>query len=199
LKAQALSIMWQPPLEHYMDALAEKLLDHVRARKVTRLFIDSIDGLRDGGIRTDRMNRYMIALTNELRSLGVTTLVAEEKPFSQEEAVPASAFSAAAENILCLKHVEHDSRLSRVIFLIKVREGSHDSHTREFKIVAKRGIVLGEPLKGSAASPAGSSRARAPAAKPHNAKSRNHDPRLAAKKSPKKLLPPVPRKAPRRP
>ena len=144
----ALKIIWQLPLEHYMDEIAEGLLDCVRQQKVTRLFIDGVDGLRDGGTRADRMKRYMVALTNELRSLNVTTLISEEtKQLSGEIGASTSAFSAVTENLVFMKQVEAHSELTRVICLVKIREEQHDPKIREFKIIPGQGIVIGQPFE----------------------------------------------------
>ena len=45
-----IAVIWQPPLEHMLDSLAEQLLEKVRAHESPRrrLFIDGIEGFRAG-------------------------------------------------------------------------------------------------------------------------------------------------------
>jgi circadian clock protein KaiC len=47
-----LEIQWQPPLEHNLDSLAERLLERVHERNVTRLrlFIDGVAGFRSAAV-----------------------------------------------------------------------------------------------------------------------------------------------------
>jgi circadian clock protein KaiC len=49
-------------------------------------------------------------------------------------ALPIAGTSAIAENILFLRYVEWQTRLYRLISIIKVRESIYDPDIREFKI-----------------------------------------------------------------
>ena len=52
-----IKIIWQPPLEHMMDSLAEQLLEHLRRHPTSRrrLFIDGIEGFRAASVYRERM------------------------------------------------------------------------------------------------------------------------------------------------
>src|SRR5206468_772899 len=67
--AGAIQLIWQPPLEHYMDALAESLLERVRGEHPgrRRLFIDGVQGFAAAAVYQDRMPRFLSAMTNQLR------------------------------------------------------------------------------------------------------------------------------------
>ncbi|MDQ3230885.1 MAG: AAA family ATPase, partial [Pseudobdellovibrionaceae bacterium] len=58
-----IELIWQPPLEHYVDALAEQVLEKLRseseAKRRRRLFIDGIEGFRNANVYPDRAPRFM--------------------------------------------------------------------------------------------------------------------------------------------
>jgi circadian clock protein KaiC len=93
--------------------------------------------------------RFWSALSNELRALGVTTLHTLEMPglVGPDIRVPVSGMSSLAEVMVLLRFVELQSRLYRLISLLKVREGTFDPTIREFAITSG-GIAVGEPFEG---------------------------------------------------
>jgi circadian clock protein KaiC len=134
-----ISLIWQPPLDHILDALAEKLLDAVRQHKTQRLFIDGFGGFQEGIADAERINRFFIALTAQLDMLNVTTLFSVEMNnlFGPAINVPIGAASAIADNIIFLRYVELRAKLYRLISVLKSRRSRHDSEIREFKIMDK--------------------------------------------------------------
>lgn len=104
-----IELIWQPPLEHYMDSLAESLLERVRAEKHARrrLFIDGVQGFGAAAVYQDRVPRFLSALFNQLRAWDVTTLVSEELPlFGTRVEMPYPELSHAVETVLLLRYVE---------------------------------------------------------------------------------------------
>jgi KaiC/GvpD/RAD55 family RecA-like ATPase len=75
-----LEILWQPQRENVLDELAHRLVDAVRRRKVKRLFIDGLGGFLESATSPQRVSRFFSCLTNELRSLGATTVFTMEVP-----------------------------------------------------------------------------------------------------------------------
>lgn len=134
--AGALSLQWQPPLELYMDELAEKLLDELARTKATRLFIDGVEGFRDVSAFPERFRMFITALTVHLRAAGVTTFFSQELPLFGDGPVVQEELllSAVVENILRLRYVERRRRLRRLISVMKMRESSYDHDVREFRI-----------------------------------------------------------------
>lgn len=142
VKSGMLEIQWQPPLETNLDSLAERLLERIHERSVhgLRLFIDGVAGFRDAAVYPDRLKRFFAALTHQLRTLDVTTVVSEETPlFHGEVELPNEDFAAVVENIVLLRHVEYRSQLRRLIAILKSRESTYDSHIRDFTI-DERGV-----------------------------------------------------------
>lgn len=139
-----IEIIWQPPLEGNLDSLAEQLLEAVRKRGVKRLFIDGLSGFEEAGY-PERIGRFQVALSNELRSLGVTTLLTVEllDVISQSLDLPADGVSSNSENIILLRFVELRSQLYRLISIIKMRESSYDSSVREF-LITDSGIKVAD-------------------------------------------------------
>lgn len=139
-----LEIQWQPPLEHNMDSLAERLLERIEERKVKhlRLFIDGMAGFRDATVYPDRLRRFFAALTHQLREHDVTTIISEETAlFHPRISLPNEEFAAVVENIVLLRHVEYGNELRRLIAILKSRESEYDPHIREF-FIDKKGISV---------------------------------------------------------
>ena len=134
-----LEVVWHPPVEWVLDALAEEVLKRVRENGVTRLMIDGLMGFKEAAIRPRRLTRFFAAFTNELRALNVTTLLTEETKvlFGPELDVPIKGLSAMAENLFFLRQVEREAQLQHLISVMKTRDGSHDMTLREFSIGAK--------------------------------------------------------------
>lgn len=101
-----IDVLWQPPLEQFMDSLAEKLLEPLRAEPHPRrrLFIDGIEGFRAAAVYGERMPRFLSALTNQLRTFDVTTLIAEELPlFKAEIRMPNPELANVVESVVRLR------------------------------------------------------------------------------------------------
>lgn len=130
-----IELIWQPPLEHYMDALAESLLERVRAEKKARrrLFIDGVQGFAAAAVYEDRLPRFLSALTNQLRTWDVTTLISDELPlFGSEVELPNPELAHVVETVLLLRYVELKSHLHRLVSVMKMRESPYDTSIREF-------------------------------------------------------------------
>jgi circadian clock protein KaiC len=84
------------------------------------------------------------ALLHELKARHVTTLITEELPLFFEGVSSMPSISAAfVENIIYLRYVEQPIAVSRVLSLIKVRDGDHDPGLRPFSVSSK-GLVVAE-------------------------------------------------------
>jgi len=56
-----------------------------------------------------------------------------------------SISAAFVENIVYLRYVEQDTVVSRVLSMIKVRDGDHDPGTRPFSVSSKGFVVAERP------------------------------------------------------
>ena len=142
VKSGMIELIWQPPLEHFMDSLAESLLEKVRAERHDRrrLFIDGIEGFRAAAVYPERIPRFLSALTNQLRAYDVTTVVTEELPlFRAEVDMPNPEMANVVETVVLLRYVELKSQLYRLVSIMKMRESRYDTSIRQFQIT-DRGI-----------------------------------------------------------
>jgi circadian clock protein KaiC len=156
-----LEFVWQPAFEQVADALAERLLKTIQERGVRKLFIDGINGFEDSVIEPGRLTSFFNALTNELRTLGVTTLIAAEGQsiFGPQLDLPVTGISTSVETVLLLRYVELRSQLRRLVSVLKKREGAYDSSLREFSISSGRGIEVAATFESAEAILSGSPRA----------------------------------------
>lgn len=157
-KSGLIEIIWQPPLEGILDSLGERLLAAVRSRGVKRLFIDGLSGFEEAGY-PERIGRFLVALGNELRALGVTTVLSVEllEVISASLYLPAKGVSSSSENIILVRFVELRSQLYRLISIVKMRESSYDSSVREF-LITESGIEVADTFRSAEAILTGAAR-----------------------------------------
>jgi len=144
LRSKRVEFLWHPPRdERIPDEMAESLIAIVRERGIRRVFIDGIDGFRQFLFDPERSGTFFSALCNELRALGVATLLSEETRdlFGPEIKVPVTRLATMTDNIILLRHVELRARLHRLISVMKMRGVETDSALREFSI-GKHGIEI---------------------------------------------------------
>lgn len=136
VNAGHLEIVWRPTVERIIDSLGNELIELVRRRKVRRLFIDGWGGFASAAESSERLPPFFSAITNELRSLGVTTMCAMETAnlIGPELNLPIQGISAITENMFLLRFAEYRGELRRLISLMKVRGSSFDHTLREFDI-----------------------------------------------------------------
>lgn len=151
VKDGSIELVWQPPLEHFMDALAEQLLEKMREDKKRserrRLFIDGAEGFRAAAVYPDRIPRFLSALTNQLRMEDVTTVMADElELFKTELNLPTPELANVVETVLLLRYVELRSQIYRLLSIMKMRESRYDTSLREFRIKPE-GLDLAESFE----------------------------------------------------
>ncbi len=137
VKKGLIELIWQPPLEHMLDSIAEQLLEKVREHPLPRrrLFVDGIEGFRAASVYPDRMPRFLSAFCNQLRTTDVTALVSEELAlFRPQIEMPNPELANVVETVILLRYVELKSQLYRLISIMKMRESRYDTSIRELKI-----------------------------------------------------------------
>ena len=149
VKDGSIELVWQPPLEHFMDALAEQLLEKMREKRTERrrLFIDGAEGFRAAAVYADRIPRFLSALTNQLRMEDVTTVMTDElELFKSELNLPTPELANVVETVLLLRYVELRSQIYRLLSIMKMRESRYDTSLREFRIEPE-GLDLAESFE----------------------------------------------------
>lgn len=148
LDNNSIHMLWRAPLELFVDELAEQIDHTIREKKITRVFLDGVEGFTQAAIYPERISEFLTALTILLRARGVTTLLSEELPlFSQAIESRILSVSAVVENILLLRYFEFDAEIRRLISIMKLRESAYDPGIREFKIT-DHGLEIGDKLQG---------------------------------------------------
>ncbi len=129
-------IVWNAPVEVPVDAWAQRVLAEVHTHRPRRFFLDALNDVQRLMLQPERLFPFLTALTNTLRSAGVTSLMSVEAGtiLGPELTVPIPAAATAADNALLLRYVELRSQLHRLISIIKVREGAYNTAIREFRI-----------------------------------------------------------------
>jgi circadian clock protein KaiC len=143
-------ILWDAPLELSADAWAWRLLAAVGEHRPRRVFVDALTDIQRFLASPQRMPTFTAALTNELRALGATALIATEIDAYVDEqlAVPIPAASATMDNGLLIRQVEIRSSLLRLVSILKARQIGTDPAIREF-VISDQGITVSRPFSAS--------------------------------------------------
>jgi len=130
-------LVWHRPVEGVLDEVGESLIQTVRRVRPQRLFLDGMEGLEKAADFPERMSHVYSAIAHELERLDVTTLYTTEtrELFAESIEVPINGLSAATQNIILLRHVEHHATLLRGLAILKVRDDDYDARMRELRIM----------------------------------------------------------------
>lgn len=143
LRTKALDIHWWSPAENLADEIAWRIIEHVRERKVKRLFVDGLAALRANMDYPERLVAVVSALNNHLRELGVTLVyTAEVRDMQLPHVLPTDELSTIVDNVLLMSYRGGVGPLSRQLSILKVRDSNFDPRTREIRVAAD-GIQIG--------------------------------------------------------
>jgi circadian clock protein KaiC len=147
IDAGLVRILWQLPIELSPDAWAQILLATVAEHRPARLLVDSLPDVQQHILPADRLSDFVTALVYALRTAGVTSLFAAELDalVGLELRLPIPEISAAIDNGILLRHFELESRLHRLVSVIKMRQSAADPAIREY-VITDQGITVGEPF-----------------------------------------------------
>jgi circadian clock protein KaiC len=130
------AVVWHRPVEGVIDELGESLINSVVRTGAQRVLIDGMEGFERATDFPERLSHVYSAIAQELERLGVTTLYTTEtrELFGRNIEVPINGLSAATQNIILLRHIEHRATLLRVMAIVKVRDDDYDGRMREMRI-----------------------------------------------------------------
>jgi circadian clock protein KaiC len=137
-------------LDLSIDEIVQRLIDLIHQMKATRVVIDSLSGFELAvapSFRED-FRESLFRMVAVLAGLGVTVLLTSELEdrYSDLRFSPyGSAFLTDA--IVVQRYIEVESRLKRVMAVVKVRGSAHSNELRQFEITDE-GIVIGNPVLG---------------------------------------------------
>ena len=129
-------VMWHRPIEGVIDEIGDSLFDAVRELNPARVVIDGMQGFERAADLPERLSDVYSAIAQELERRRVTTLYTTETRalFESDIHVPINGLSAATQNIILLRHVEHRAAILRALAILKVRDDDYDGKMREIKI-----------------------------------------------------------------
>lgn len=165
VEADQVRILGQPPAELLLDAWAQELLALIDEFRPVRVLIDALGDVVTWGTFPERLPRFLAALTTALRERGVTTIFSVElrRLVGQELEIPPSGFPVDVDNAILLRPVEWQSRLQRLISVIKLRDAEHDTAIREYTI-SSRGVEVSGGFASAESVLTGIARGAAPSA-----------------------------------
>jgi circadian clock protein KaiC len=133
-----------------VDEMSMLLLTEIRRLKATRLVIDSLSGFELALAPTFRedFRESLARMVSALCGAGVTVLMTSELEDRYTE-LRFSPYGTAflTDAIVVQRYIEVDSRLQRVMAVVKVRASAHSDEMRQFSI-DDHGIRIGERLAG---------------------------------------------------
>ena len=135
-------------LDLSIDEIVQHMINMIHNMKATRVVIDSLSGFELAVAPTFRedFRESLFRMVAALSSLGVTVLMTSELEdrYTDLRFSPyGSAFLTDA--IIVQRYIEVQSRLKRVMAVVKVRDSSHSDEIRQFEIT-NDGIQIGAPV-----------------------------------------------------
>lgn len=144
---QQFEILYQSPVDLYIDEWVYELLDAAKRRGARRIVIDSINDLRIAVGEETRLREYLYSLSQRCSRLGISLLLTYETSeltgftsVSEGEQV-----SNLADNVILLRYSLEDSQIGREIAVLKTRGSGHDHFLRPFTISPNGVSVATEP------------------------------------------------------
>ncbi|HBG07854.1 MAG: protein kinase [Geobacteraceae bacterium GWC2_58_44] len=135
-------------LDLSMDEIVQHLIHLIHKMKATRVVIDSLSGFELAvapAFRED-FRESLFRMITVLSGLGVTVLLTselEDRYIDLRFSPYGSAFLTDA--IIVQRYIEVESRLKRVMAVVKVRASVHSTEIRQFEITDE-GVVIGDPV-----------------------------------------------------
>ncbi len=135
-------------LDLSLDEIVSHLMELIAQMKATRVVIDSLSGFELAvapSFRED-FRESLFRMVAVLSNLGVTVLMTSELEdrYTDLRFSPyGSAFLTDA--IIVQRYIEIESRLKRVLAVVKVRGSAHSDELRQYEIT-NEGIVIGRPV-----------------------------------------------------
>ena len=148
VRAGCIGLINTRTLDLSIDEIVQHLSNLIRQMKATRVVIDSLSGFELAVAPTFRQDfrESLFRMVAALASLGVTVLMTSELEdrYTDLRFSPyGSAFLTDA--IIVQRYIEVESRLQRVMAVVKLRGSDHSNEIRKFEIT-EHGIVIGDPV-----------------------------------------------------
>jgi circadian clock protein KaiC len=148
VRAGQIGLINSRSLDLSIDEIVQHLIELIHRMKATRVVIDSLSGFELAVAPTFRedFRESLYRMVTVLSGLGVTVLLTselEDRYVDLRFSPYGSAFLTDA--IIVQRYIEVESRLKRVMAVVKVRASNHSNEIRQFEITDE-GIVIGDPV-----------------------------------------------------
>ena len=137
-------------LDLSIDEIVQRLTDLIIEMKASRVVVDSLTGFELAVAPTFRQDfrESLFRMFSVLSNLGVTVLMTSELEDRYVD-LRFSPYGAAflTDAIIVQRYIEVESRLQRVMAVVKVRASAHQTEIRRYEITDD-GIVIGDQVLG---------------------------------------------------
>lgn len=135
------------PHEKSVEEHLADIKEIVESKQIKRCVVDSLTAVSNV-FSKEKFYSMSRQLSSYLKSTRVTTIfTCGTASFVGGGELTGSHISTLTDNIILLRYVEIESKLGRVMAIIKVRGSQHNRELKSYKITEK-GILIGETLKG---------------------------------------------------
>jgi circadian clock protein KaiC len=125
-----------------LGGLAARIAHALEQVEGKRLFLDPIDALFEEFTAAVEVRRAFAAMVRELRQLGVTTLIAAERPGVDGQVARFGAEEFVVDNVVILRNAREEEQRRRTLEVLKLRGADHRKGEFPFVINARRGIEV---------------------------------------------------------
>lgn len=125
-----------------LGGLSARIADALAQVKGKRLFLDPVDALYEEFRDAVEVRRAFAAMVRELRPLGVTTVIAAERPEGEGRLTRFGAEEFVVDNVVILRNVRGEEQRRRTLEVLKLRGADHRKGEFPFVIDAHLGIEV---------------------------------------------------------
>jgi circadian clock protein KaiC len=125
-----------------LGGLAARIAHALEQVKGKRLFLDPIDALFEEFTAAVEVRRAFAAMVRELRQLGVTTLIAAERPDDNGHVARFGAEEFVVDNVVILRNAREEEQRRRTLEVLKLRGAEHRKGEFPFVIHPSRGMEV---------------------------------------------------------
>jgi circadian clock protein KaiC len=142
-----LKMLYVSPVELDIDEHILEIIDGVERLGADRVVVDSVGDLEAGAARDhDRFFNYIYSMVQYFKNNVITSMLTAEMSeiFGSGLIMTGRGISHIADNIILLRYVEMESRVKRVLTVLKSRGSYHSNEIREYLISEEGGIRIGD-------------------------------------------------------
>jgi len=146
LDNERVAVMYRSPNDVYIDEWVYQLLELIETTGAKRVMIDSLSDLQYATPDPIRFREFIYSLTQRLSRAGISPIMTSEVPdLFHVGRLAEYGISHLSDNVILLQYLRAESRLLRIVTVLKSRASAHDPAIREFEITPQ-GIILGDPI-----------------------------------------------------